>query len=173
MKKIPSMALTVITIFFLFAGCSINKYNAITYSQANEWISTSFLEENKVGNAYYKNPNYIQNSNDTSDEYYYDETSPKDRTFIIDNQDTFDTIFEKNMLTVDFGKQVLYLYIFADVYPNRNYVIKNILIKENKLRIYYKLENNSKKDATAPYQRCLIVVMEKTDTSSVEFIKQK
>lgn len=173
MRKIPLMAVTVFTTFFLFASCSINKYNAITYSQANEWILTSFLKANKVRGAYYKSTDYFENVNNPEDKYFYDETSPKDRTFIIDNQDTFDTIFKKNTLTVDFDEKVLYLYIFADIYPNRNYVIKNILIKENKLCIYYKLENKSKKDATTPYQRCLIVVMEKTDTSSVEFIKQK
>lgn len=173
MKRILTTALVAIMILFLLTGCTITKYNAIMYSQANDWILESFLEENKVCNAYYKNPNYIQNSNDTSDEYYYDKTSPNDRTFVIDNCDTYSAIFKANALTVNFDKEIIYLYIFADFYPNRNYVIDNILLEKEKINVYFKLENGDKKDATAPYQRCLIVVMEKTDTSSVEFIKQK
>lgn len=63
------------------------------------------------------------------------------------------------------------IYIFADIYPNRNYIINNILKEGEKVKIYLELEKNNKKDATAPYQRVLIVKMEKLDISEAEFIK--
>lgn len=143
------------------------------YSTSEDWILTSFLEDNKVKGVYYKNPDYIESDDTSGDEYYYDETSPEYRTFIVDDQDTYNTIFKENSLTVDFDKEIVYLYIFADIYPSRNYVIDNILLEEEQVSIYYKLEKDNKKDATAPYQRCLIVVMEKTNTSNVKFVKQK
>ena len=171
--KLISLGLGVLMFFCLLTGCSSVKYNAVMYSTSEDWILTSFLEDNKVKGAYYKNPDYDESTNASNDEYYYDETSPEYRTFIIDSQDTYNTIFGDNPLTVNFDKDIVYLHIFADTYPSRNYVIDNILIEEKQVNIYYKLEKNNKNDATAPYQRCLIVVMEKTDTSKVEFIKQK
>lgn len=171
--KFISLGLVVVMFFCLLTGCSGIKYNAVMYSTSEDWILTSFLEDNKVKGVYYKNPDYIESDDTSGDEYYYDETSPEYRTFIVDDQDTYNTIFKENSLTVDFDKEIVYLYIFADIYPSRNYVIDNILLEEEQVSIYYKLEKDNKKDATAPYQRCLIVVMEKTNTSNVKFVKQK
>ena len=65
--------------------------------------------------------------------------------------------------------------MFADVYPSRNYLIYNISINEDQVCIYYKLEENknNKADSTAPYQRCLIVKMDKVNVEEVEFIKER
>ena len=186
MKKTRVIILSLIVLFAVCAtlvGCQpngivnyqqySNKYNAVMYSTSKDWILTSFLEDNKVKGAYYKNPDYIESENDSVDKYYYDETSPKHRTFIVDNQDTYNTIFKENALRVDFNKEIVYLYIFADIYPSRKYYIDNILLEEEQVNIYYKVEKNNKNDASAPGQRCLIVVMKKTNTSNVKFVKQK
>ena len=181
MKKTRAIILILIVLFAVCAtlvGCQpngkhyINKYNAVMYSTSKDWILTSFLEDNKVKGAYYKNPDYIESENDSVDKYYYDETSPAHRTFIVDNQDTYNTIFKENALRVDFNKEIVYLYIFADIYPSRKYFIDNILLEEEQVNIYYKVEKNNKNDASAPGQRCLIVVMKKTNTSNVKFVKQ-
>lgn len=171
--KFISLGFVVLMFFCLLTGCSSIKYNAVMYSASEDLILSSFLEDNKVKGAYYKNPDFNENIDDSNDEYYYDETSPVYRTFIVNSQDTYNEIFADKTLTVDFDKEILYLHIFADTYPSRNYVIDNILIEEEQINIYYKLDKNNKNDATAPYQRCLVVVMKKTDTSTVEFIKQK
>ncbi len=79
--------------------------------------------------------------------------------------------FAGDELEVNFDKEMVLIYIFADIYPNRNYIINNILKEGEKVKIYLELEKNNKKDATAPYQRVLIVKMEKLDISEAEFIK--
>ncbi len=170
--RVIVLVLGGIMFFSFFTGCSNNKYDAEMYSASEEWILTSFLAENKVKGAYYKNPDYVEGFDDTSEEYYYDETSPENRTFIIKDQETYNTIFRQNALTVDFDEEMVYLYVFADIYPNRTYYIEKISLEE-KVYIYFRLEKNNKKDASAPYQRCLIVKMVKNDISNVEFIKQK
>ena len=171
--KFIALGLVMVTFFCFLTSCSTIRYNAVMYSKSEEWILTSFLEDNKVRGAYYKNPDYTGNPYGSVEKYYYDETSPGNRTFIIDNKDTYDTIFKANTLSVDFDKEVIYLYIFPDVSPSRKYFIDNILLEGEQLSIYYKLEKSEKMDATMPYQRCLIVVMKKTDASNVKFIKQR
>lgn len=177
MKKLNIMALGLILLiaFSVFAGCSVKKYNAEMYSKSKDWVKTSFLEDKKVRGAYYPNPDYVEGSDNPTEKYYYDEVSPKNRTFIIDNQETYDMIFNENALAVDFEKEIVYLFIFADVSPSRYYYIDRISLEEDKVVIYYKLEKKYPPvgDATAPFQRCLIVKMKKLNLSNVEFIEQR
>ena len=172
-SKLTAFLLVLVIFVCFFTSCSYSKYNAVMYSMSEEWILTSFLEDNKVRGAYYKNPDYGDGADDSGDEYYYDETSPQYRVFIINDQDTYNAIFKEDALTVDFDKETVYLYIFADVHPNREYYICDISLEKEKVNIYFKLEHSNKKGATAPYQRSLIVKMDKNNASTVEFIKQK
>ena len=173
MRKIKfiSLGLVVLIFFSVLAGCSCNKYNAVMYSQSKEWILQSFLDENRVRGVFYVDPDAIVGPD--GPQGYTDKTSPSERIFIIDNQDTFNDIFKENTLTVDFEKEIVYLYIFNDCSP-RKYFIKNIKIEGEQLYIYYRLERryDGRRDSVEPYQRCLTVVMEKTDTVSVEFIEK-
>lgn len=166
--KFLMFILTIPIILYSIAGCQKNKYNAKIYNSAENLFLNSFLEENKVKGAYYKNPDY---PDDADKKYYYDETSPACRTFIVNNLDDYSLFFAGDELGVNFDKEMVLIYIFADIYPNRNYIINNILKEGEKVKIYLKLEKNNKKDATAPYQRVLIVKMEKLDISEAEFIK--
>ena len=166
--KFLMFILTIPIILYSIAGCQKNKYNAKIYNSAENLFLNSFLEENKVKGAYYKNPDY---PDDADKKYYYDETSPACRTFIVNNPDDYSLFFAGDELGVNFDKEMVLIYIFADIYPNRNYIINNILKEGEKVKIYLKLEKNNKKDATAPYQRVLIVKMEKLDISEAEFIK--
>ena len=166
--KFLMFILTIPIILYSIAGCQKNKYNAKIYNSAENLFLNSFLEENKVKGAYYKNPDY---PDDADKKYYYDETSPACRTFIVNNLDDYSLFFAGDELGVNFDKEMVLIYIFADIYPNRNYIINNILKEGEKVKIYLELEKNNKKDATAPYQRVLIVKMEKLDISEAEFIK--
>lgn len=166
--KFLMFILTMPIILYSIAGCQKNKYNAKIYNSAENLFLNSFLEENKVKGAYYKNPDY---PDDADKKYYYDETSPACRTFIVNNPDDYSLFFAGDELGVNFDKEMVLIYIFADIYPNRNYIINNILKEGEKVKIYLELEKNNKKDATAPYQRVLIVKMGKLDISEAEFIK--
>lgn len=162
----------IINLFTLILiSCSSNDYNAVMYSKSNDLLLTTFLDDNRVRGVYYKNPKYIDNETNSDNEYIYDETSPKDRIITIESDDLYKTIFVDNTLNVDFNKNIIYIYIFADTYPNRNYLIKNVKLDNEKLIIDYKLEGSNKKDSTIPYQRCLIVVMNKTNASYISFNK--
>lgn len=57
--KFLSLILVLLTFLSLFAGCSNNnRYSAVLYSNATEWIDKTFLNNNKV-KAYYLNEKYI------------------------------------------------------------------------------------------------------------------
>ena len=169
--------MVLLVILGLFTGCSGNKYNARIYSHAEDLVLSTFLEENKVLGAFYPNPDYVdvedlEDDEYPVDEYYQDETSPASRTFTITDVETFDSIFQKDKIEVDFSKEVVYLCIFADIYP-RDYIIEDISVEDGKTTIYIKLVPSEKNDAGMPSQRCLAVVMDKNDTSEVEFIRRR
>lgn len=162
----------ILIIIILITGCSSEKYNARMYSNVNDWILPSFLEDNMVKGAYYENQNYSE-KDEYNERYYCDETSPESRIIMIKNQEESDDIFIKDKIEVDFNKEYIYLYIFADIYPNNEYDIDSISIENRDMTVFFKLKSNNKKDSTIPYQRCLIIIMEKTDISTVEFINKK
>ncbi|MCM1131813.1 MAG: hypothetical protein NC310_08870 [Roseburia sp.] len=80
--------------------------------------------------------------------------------------------FSKYEEEINFEKEMVLLYIFPDVYPNRKYSIKTIHIDNQNLTIYFKLQAGDKKDATAPYQRCLMVKMKQMEIEEVHFVEQ-
>lgn len=160
-------------VFGLLVLCSCGKsnYNAVMYSHAEEWISESFLKENRV-KAYYLNEGYIEEENEPSSKYIYDETAPKFRCFILTEEKEFRNIVSSYEEDIDFEKEMGLLYVFADVNPYREYFITRINLDNQDLTIYFKLQNSGKKDTTAPYQRCLLVKMDKLEITSVSFFEQ-
>lgn len=168
MKKIILSGIFIILSLCLTFVCGCNKYNAVLYSHAEKWISEDFLEKNRV-KAYYPNKDYIEGESDPWEEILYDKESPDSRTFVITNQYEFAKIFTKYDSTVDFNRQIVILYIFGDVYPARDYFFNKLTLKEQSLKIYYRLENRKGDDATMPYQRCLMVKLDKLDIVAVNF----
>ena len=148
---------------FAFSGCKENKYNAILYSDCNEWFTAEFLENNKVYGAYYENPDYIEGESDINERGYYDKVSPKQRTICV-TEETFNAMFLPNTLQVDFSKQAVWVYVFTANYStSREYYIEEILENDKGITISYKLQASNKKGAVRAYQRCLVVTMDKTD----------
>ena len=168
--KITAFFTVLLIVLSVFPACGKTGYNAKIYNMSEESFSSSFLEENKVKGAYYKNPDYAEGSDE---KYYYDETSPACRTFIVNNSGDYSLIFTGNELTVNFDKEMLLIYIFADVNPCRNYLLNKVVVDGETAKIYFGLEKGDKKDATAPYQRVLIVKTDKLDINEAEFIKQR
>ena len=168
--KITVVCIVLLIVLSSLSACGKVKYNAKIYNMSEESFLSSFLEENKVKGAYYKNPDYAE---DSDEKYYYDETSPVCRTFIVNNSGDYSLIFTGNELTVNFDKEMLFIYIFADVNPCRNYLLNKVVVDGETAKIYFGLEKGDKKDATAPYQRVLIVKTDKLDINEAEFIKQR
>ena len=168
--KITVVCIVLLIVLSSLSACGKVKYNAKIYNMSEESFLSSFLEENKVKGAYYKNPDY---PDDADKKYYYDETSPAYRTFIVNNLDDYSLFFAGDELTVNFDKEMILIYIFADVNPCRNYLLNKVVIDGETAKIYFGLEKGDKKDATAPYQRVLIVKTDKLDINEAEFIKQR
>lgn len=170
MGKLVYLGVLIFMLLCFFTGCSNRKYNAKIYSKSNDWIKQDFLKNNKVRGAYYFNPDYIA-GNDYVEEGYYDDSSPKSRTFIITEEESFNQIFLENKLDVNFDKEIVILYIFCDIYPYRNYYIKTISLKKEVLNITLRLEKYNKADATMPCQRCLVIKMNKKNLNSINIYK--
>ena len=100
-----------------------------------------------------------------------DTESPSSRTFIISNKDEFNRIFSKTQIDVDFEKEIVILYIFSDMNPNRNYNLKEIKRQNTNLTVQIELEKSEIDDSTMLYQRCLVLKMRKVDIDCVEFEK--
>ena len=152
------------------------KYNAKMYGPCNDWINPDFLEENKISNAFYPDPEYDEKNPDNPDhpyEYYLENSDVETRTFVINDKETFDQIFLPNTLSVDFEKQTAVLYISSTVSPRKCY-IKRLLVEEEKITVYFKTVSYmfTVLDTVMPYARCLVVTMKKTDITNFEFVKE-
>lgn len=164
----------IILLFFLvficlLCSCNDDKHNAVIYNDAEVWISIDFLKDNRV-KAYYLNEDYIEGESDPSSKYTYDETLPTFRTFIFTQQEEFAKVFSKCDGTFDFENEMVILYIFSDIYPNGDYEIKKINYQDQTLNVHIKLQNGTKKDSTAPYQRCVMIKIEKLEIEAINFI---
>ena len=180
MSKIRLIAIGVVTfiVFNLFTGCSIIKYGATLYSQADEWINEAFQKENMISGAYYINENYIYDVSSPEDEEIYIQytTLPSDRLFIITEEDQYNQVFSigSERLGVDFEDQMLIVYTFADT-TRKNRLLVDMNLNDGVLEITYKKEKSIKDyfapvgDTCMPYQRWFVVKMEKFDVQSVVF----
>ena len=63
MKKVILSLISIIIGLSFLVGCGGNKYNAVLYSHAENWISEEFLDENRV-KAYYPNKDYVEGESD-------------------------------------------------------------------------------------------------------------
>ena len=94
---------------------------------------------------------------------------PKNRTILIDDQEEFDAAFENCPFDVDLEKEMIVVYTFSFIY-SRPTLIKKVSFSDGALSI--KLENKRAKwgvkDACTPYQRYVIVKLDKLDVTEVK-----
>ena len=62
--KITAFFTVLLIVLSVFPACGKTGYNAKIYNMSEESFSSSFLEENKVKGAYYKNPDYAEGSDE-------------------------------------------------------------------------------------------------------------
>ncbi len=148
-----------------------NPYEAKLFSRVDQWMNASFLMENKVYGAYYRNPDYDPESLENGEKYLLDQSSPKDRTITIQDKQTFDQVFAVDEIGADFDKEVVYVYIFADVYESLNYHLTKVDVGAQ-VTIEYALDFSLKGDAVMPYGRAFAVKMLRTDATGVLFQEQ-
>lgn len=169
MKKITIGMIFILCLSFLI-GCSTNPYNAEVKNDIKSFMNDEFLNNNRVRGAYYLNEDYVEGESDVVDKYIYDDQSPETITLILSDEEGFNAVLIDYPDEIDFTSQMVILYIFPDVSSN-DYKLDKVELSEMQLSIQLKLTNSHNKDATMPYQRCLMVVMDTKEVSSVNFIK--
>ncbi len=125
--KFTAIVLIFIMLFSTLTGCSVKKYNAVLYERANDWVDEDFYfdQENRV-RAYY----HIYR-----DVYEFDKYAPRSRTFIITSPEEFDEILPECPHTVDFDKEIVILYIFADKTYGKNFELRRMKLRDNVLTV--------------------------------------
>ena len=187
LKKIISFTLALLLLSITLVGCSVVRYDAELYSYVNDWLDPAFLENNRLGNVNYRNPDYDR---DLADEAY-DEgreyevprffnypDNPETRSFIITDQETFDSMFVEDAIEVDFEKEMVLLYMFrTGASTSRNYKIEEITVEEGEMSISVTYAWNWDVDVKGvanniyPYHRCMAVKMKKAEVTTADFIE--
>ena len=163
-------ALITILLFSCAAGvltaCNeAKKYHAEFYDDVEEFMNDEFLKENRVGKAYYPNEYYIEG---ITERFFYDEISPRTRTFIVDDEESFAQMFNVFPVEIDFEKQTLIVYMFR-VINGRSHYMNKLQVEGGILRVKIKEENRKSDDTTMPGRKCVAVVIDKLEIASVEF----
>lgn len=169
----------IIILFMMFilsvvlVGCSNDNtilYNAvmadsgsIAAAQMTNLFKEDFLLENKVSGVRYKNENYDP-TNPESEEYIFDESSPKTITYVIDSLDKYEQVFNTNY-EIDYDKEILILYLFADT--NCTYSLDSVELNNNNLKITCKSKINV---TTEPERTFILIKMDKVEFENIEFI---
>ncbi|WP_285819603.1 hypothetical protein [Bacteroides acidifaciens] len=160
MKKILLSGVIIIMSLISLVGCGRNKYNASLFDDAGGWIKEEFANDNLICGVYYEDMDFIA-----------DDSYPKARTFIVDNQEKYDQILLADIteLDVNFEKQMLVVYTFTTIYHRKN-SIKNLSVHNQTLNINYKMESKfGVGDASQPYQRWFVVKLDTLEITSVDF----
>ncbi|MBQ9801699.1 MAG: hypothetical protein IJW51_01330 [Clostridia bacterium] len=182
-KLSKAMILTVALLLLItpLSGCSKWRYGAKMYSsyQHDALVKPEFIEEHKIYGGQYPNPDYYGDYDTTEDEtdpnnYQYISTKgfPESLTFIITDEETFESIYAEDALEVDFDKQMVILYIHRRGVGVPVYIIQKMETNDEELTIYYKKKKDysKKRGGGYPDKRCTTVVMRKMDITSVEFV---
>lgn len=147
--KLTSLILSVTMLLCILTSCSnlsVWRYGVTLYDQAGGWIQSNFAEEN----------------------YVFMESEPRTRIFVVDTQDKYDEMFTENTdgLKTDFSQQVLIVY--TCVMTSKNYCrIREMKITDGNLKIVYEVYSSGRPDACSPYQRWMVIRMNKVDINSI------
>lgn len=143
-------------------------YNAVLYSNANEWIHSDFLMANLTrGCTYIDESGKAASAN--GDEY------PVFITKIVKSQVDFNEIFSQFPPSVNFENDILVVHIFTATTGNRPYGITVLEFDGSMLNIQYGLEQSTDTlsgNASAPIQRCLVIKMDSVNIVTAKFTQK-
>lgn len=160
-KKILKLILVLVTCFCVLTACSVKRYNATIYNDTKNSLRKEFLAYNMTRGSYYQNDNgEIVKAVDSD--------LPGDYTYVVKTKEHAEEIFYELPFETNFDEQMLIIYIFTDLY-NRPYEIKKISCRHGELRIDVELQSVpfGVLDGVAPYQRVIIIQMDKLDFDTV------
>ena len=162
-KKIILIGMAMLMCILNGCGKGIH-YNATIIGGT---FKESFLKENMTLGAYYENENYDP-MDPNGNEYLKDNTSPQNRTFVVTEQSQLDEMFEVFQFPIDFETKMLIVYIYTDCYL-RAQMLESVRMEEDTLKIEFKIKPGKwgYNDARQPYQRTLVVELDRLDVETV------
>lgn len=173
MKRLFLLGVFLI-VLFTCVGCNTNKYNAYLFDDAREWIKDEFANANPTFGYFNENLNedYFSEDFNENTDLISDESYPRKRIFLVDNQEKYEQIFIANIdeLDINFNEQMLIIYTFTTIYHRKN-SITNLKVNNQILTISYKMASQKYGvgDVSRPFQRWFVVKLDKLDITSVEF----
>ena len=174
MKKIIPFLL-ICVLLFTFVSCV--RYHAEAVDVAvfhfeNQGIKTYVgqgLSEQNVFQESFLSETMVSGSWNVYAEINDPDALPSSRTILIDNQTDFDATFADCPVEVDFNSEMIVVYTLTFM-TRRETKIKNVSFSDGTLSL--KLENKRAKwgvkDACMPYQRYVIVKLDKLDVTEVK-----
>ena len=134
------------------------RYGAEIYGDAVAWVREDFAASHSVRNA-----------GDGTD------ADPISWVFPVRDAETYEQIFSRDMAEwgIDFEREMLVVYAFCTE-TRRDFHLVGIDIEDDTLKITYRKEFlfGLVGDATAPYQRWLVVKMNKVEADVIMFREQ-
>ncbi len=139
----------------LLSGCSSKEVACRAFAdQAKSIVKPEYLEANPV-------KGLLQGGS---------QNSPENRTVIIRDHQTLNSIFTAFPHTVDFSKETVVLYMSLSMSMRARFLSSATL--ENgtlSVTIASPYSNPNRPDAVKPYQRCYYLIVESTDFDSAVF----
>lgn len=177
MKKKTVIILGVLGAVVLLAVmffCWKNRYGAKLYNgNVNTYgaVREEFIDQNRVYGACYFNSECLEDSDESTVQDIQDRESPKTRTFLIKDEETFKEIFYEDALDVNFEEEMLVLHIFR-VNHVRDYSLKNVTVKGDQVEIEIGLSNGfTSLAAIRGSWRYVIIKMKKLDVDKAVVIQ--
>ena len=160
MKRIIVLFVIFILNIFIVTGCSNKNLYDAKIITSNYEFKEDFLINNKTFGA------------DSNDGHYIDDdTVPKERMIIVDNETSFNNTF-KTFEDIDFNKEMIVMHAFTTA-SNSEYELKNIELNGKKLTIEYKTKNTNRinpPNASKPDTKWVIVKLDLLDINEVNFV---
>ena len=139
----------------------VNVEGIEIYENVYEHINDSFSYNNRTHGAFY------------GDVELDDPSYPKERVFLIKSQKDFDQIFSQEIdnTPVDYQSEMYVLYTFTTVY-HREFMVGSALVVDQELNIQFRLKspNEPVGDAARPFQRFVLIKIDKIDINDASFI---
>lgn len=156
MKKMFIIVLIFIGVLFLNGCTGMSRYN-VRIVDENYKIKEEFLNNNKTFGSY----------DETTQSYINDRNVPEEYTYVVNTEQELNNIFSE-FPKIDFNKEMVIVYVYTSIY-NEDRKIIDVDIDEGELSIdfKYKLKPFSG-SAVNPYQKTLIIIMDRVMARSVD-----
>ncbi|MCL2061630.1 MAG: hypothetical protein FWH03_03290 [Firmicutes bacterium] len=170
MKKVVrllTMGVVLIMGLGVFAGCGgkAMPYNAVMYGEIytnRTWLQDEFYEANLTSGSW----------SSLEGEYVSGELYPLTRTKIITDSVEYAEVFKDFPVEVNFENTMIVIHCFTTSSSGK-YEIKDISVDEQTLIVRYKhpvSKGKNTPNASQPLTKWVIVVMDKMDIETAEFI---